>query len=180
MSDNATFSRLLEANKRAKAAEAENARLKSRLAVLERAAQLQKENDRPSDAPAIPDAEEDDEASGAWEIGEDGKLRRVKKAVDEKPDEQNEGCDKPKTEEQQEEAAAKARALLVINAWRRSLGLPTIAKLIQDETIPAGLVSPDDSEAFAKCVVASWRKATGRPPLKAGEFISIKRLRGEG
>ena len=60
-------------------------------------------------------------------------------------------------------------------------GLPTITRLIQDESVvPVGLVDQRDSEAFAKCVVASWLKATGRPPLAAGEWVSVKRLRGEG
>ena len=172
--NNESFARLLEANKRARTAEAEAAKLRARLA------ELQKENDRPSDAPAVPDSSEDDEASGAWEIGEDGKLRKRKVKADDKPaDEQ--GCDKPKTEEQQEEAATKARALLVVNAWRRSIGLPLVSRLIQDESIvPAGLViDPRDSETLARAVVGAFRKAKGLPQLARGEWISVTNLRGE-
>ena len=158
---------MANARARAKAAEAENARLKARLA------ELQKENDKPSDAPAVPNSsEEEDEASGPWEIDpQTGKLRRVKKAVDEKPDEQ-----------QQEEARAKAAALLVINAYRNANGLPLVSRLIQDESaIPAGIaIDHRDSEIFARAVVAAHRRATGLPPLAQGEWVSIKRLRGEG
>jgi len=69
----------------------------------------------------------------------------------------------------------------VINAYRRANGLPMVSRLIQDESaIPARFVSPDDSEAFAKCVIVAWRKATGRPPLVANEWVSVRRLREEG
>jgi len=165
------------ARARAKAAEAENALLKVRLATLE--ARLQKENDKPTNGddkpPGVPG--EDDE-----ELDENGKLKKRKvKAADDKPAEQNEGCDKPRTEDQ-EEAKAKSVALMVINCYRKALGLPLAAKLVQDESpVPAGVtIDHRDSDAFAKCVVASWRKATGRPPLAANEWVSVRRLRGEG
>jgi hypothetical protein len=156
------------ANARAKAAETENLRLKARLA------ELQKE----ADAPAVPDSSEDDEASGAWEIGEDGKLRRVKKAADEKPaDEQ--GCDKPKSSDD-EVAASKATALQVINAHRKATGRPLVSRLVQDESIPRGVaIDYRDSEIFARAVIGVHRRVLNLPPLKAGEWISVKELRGE-
>ena len=160
MSDNATFFRLLESDKRARAAEAENARLKSRLAVLERG---QRENDKPTNGddkpPGVP-AEDDDES----EYETDPKTGKRRKKV--KAEDQEDACpDKPRTEDQ-EEKATKAAALMIVNCHRRSLGLPLVSRLIQDESaIPVALVSPHDSEAFAKCVIGAFRKAKGLPPL---------------
>lgn len=162
---------MADARARAKTAEAENARLKSRLAELE--ARVQSE-DNPKDKPPGVPAEDDDE------LDENGKPKKRKTKADDKPaDEQ--GCDdKPRTEDD-EEARSKAAALLMINAYRRAVGQKPIAKLIQDESaIPAGLViDPRDSETLARAVVAANRRALNLPQLKPGEFISIAALRGE-
>ena len=118
-------------------------------------------------------AEDDDES----EYETDPKTGKRRKKV--KAGEDDDACpDKPRTEDQ-EEAAAKAAALMILNCHRRSLGLPTIAHLIQDESIPAAVaIDHRDSEVFARAVIAAHRRATGRPPLKAGEWISVKELRG--
>ena len=160
------FDARLAADKRAKAAEAEAAKLRARIVELE--ARVQSDDDPKDKPPGVP-AEDDDSDDIDPKTGK----RRIKKKAE------DQACDKPRTEDD-EEATSKARALMIVNCHRRSLGQAPIAKLIQDgSAIPVNYVSPQDSEAFAKCVIGAWRKATGRPPLAANEWVSIRKLRGE-
>ena len=116
MVDNTDFFTRLETDKRARVAEAEVALLKARLAVLE--GRVQSVDDEKKGNPPT----DDEETGDADEPGIDpktGKPRRKKV----KAEEEDEACDEPKTEDQ-EEATAKATALLVVNCYRHSLKAP--------------------------------------------------------
>jgi len=166
------FDARLAADKRARTAEAENARLKARLAELE--ARLQSVDDDKKGNPPT----DDEETGDADETGIDPKTGKPRKRKAKAEDEDG-ACDKPKTEDQ-EETKARATALLVVNSWRKANGLPLVSRLIQDETpVPIGVrIDPRDSETFARAVVAAHRRALNLPPLAANEWVSIKRLRG--
>lgn len=78
-----------------------------------------------------------------------------------------------------EPSDTNALALAIVNAGRRANGLPVVTKLVQDDTVASFAEVPTDPEGFARAVAAAHRKALNLPPLKPGEFISIRQLRGE-
>jgi hypothetical protein len=126
------------------------------------------------------------------EIGEDGKLRKrkPKAADDEIPNERDDPNKQrsPANPDREDPSGAwnaipvnaKVFALAVVNAGRARRGVAPLTRLAQDETVlPAdGVVPRDDPGAFAKCCINAARKARGQKPLKSGEFISIRELRG--
>jgi predicted component of type VI protein secretion system len=155
-----------------------NEKLRTEIAALKRkAADDESEND--TKAPKPGDAGDDDTSTDDdAEIDENGKLRPKKK----KPKASDDTI--PQDEEDEPNANAwnklpsRAKALCIINAGLAARGQKPLGRLAQDQEILPGGVVPTDPEQFARAVVNAARKARAQSPLKPGEFISIKEMRG--
>jgi hypothetical protein len=160
--------------------------------ALQRIAPRRAETDEGGDEPEPKDVKDyQDTSEDTLEIDpETGKLRKRKpKAGDDtipadredQPPNRNPDPDKrdPASAWNAIPVSAKVFALGIINAGRTRRGLTPLTRLVQDETVlPADGRVPTDSEQFAKAVINAARKARAQEPLKPGEFISIRELRG--